>query len=233
MPESPRLELARGLRSLRGVPVAFIYNGKTGCETLVRGLASGLAAKAGIEPSFWRKPSPYKPLAPRVVSQIAAQARAVVAGPGDCGHGSACSLLDALQLESAGLPVAWVDTPSRVPHVERRRGRYVIEYAGNRWIDRPGADRDPSKPAVRERMRKTFEKFGFHRALRLAGARAGDTVVVGSLELELWDYPDVSYPHIPDGIRDYAYIALEQSARRTDPEPLVPKVRKRLGPGRA
>jgi hypothetical protein len=133
--------------------------------------------------------------------------------PGDCGHGAACSLLDALQLEARGIPVAWLDTAGRVPRVRRRMGRFLIEYAANKRLEAHAAGRDLHGTALQERLLAGFERFGFHRALRVAGARPGAAVEVGSLKIELWDYPEVSYPKIPDGIPDYPYVEISPVAR--------------------
>jgi hypothetical protein len=229
------LDLAPGLRSLRNVPVAFVFNGKKGCEPFVRAVAAALRKDAGVEARFWKKASPYQPMSARRAAEVAAYARAVVVGPGDCGRGSACSLLDAIQFESLHLPVAWLDTARRVPRVRRLHGRYVIEYGANRRIEAWVGGRDPSAPAIRRRLEATFERFGFHRALRLAGAAPGDILEVGSLRTQLWEYPRVSHPHVPDGIRDYAYIEIDPVVRLRPPDlereaaRVVAPIRRRLG----
>ncbi len=115
------------------------------------------------------------------------------------------------EFEARGLPVAYVDTPGRVPRVRRRNGVFVIEYKAARMMKQP-PDQLPSSayPVV---FAKGFEQFGFHRALRLAGARPGDRVRVGELELELWEYPEPKLKGTTDGIRNYRYIETPPFAR--------------------
>ena len=123
------------------------------------------------------------------------------------------------------MPVAYVDTEGRIPQVQRRKGVFEIEYAASRMMLRD-ARRLPE--SARPTLEKTFEKFGFHRALRLAGARPGDRVRVGALEFELWDYPKPKLAGTSDGIRGYRYIetppfgkldaaSLEERARELAP----------------
>jgi len=180
MASSKQLELAPRLRSLDGAPVAFVFNGKEGCEGLVRAVAAQL-------------------------------------------------------IEARGLPVAWLDTASRVPHVRRTNGRFLIEYAANHRIEAHASRGGKADEASQEKLKARFEKFGFHRALRLAGAAPGDIVEVGSLTIELWDYSEASYPHIPDGMSEYPYVEVSPVARmsqtdlRYEVERVTPMVRRRLG----
>ena len=69
-------------------------------------------------------------LAPRLkmLDEIATQSDAVLMGMGDCHHGSACSLTEVWELEQRGVPVAYVDTPRRVPRVEKDGDVFVIDY---------------------------------------------------------------------------------------------------------
>ena len=112
--------------------------------------------------------------------------------------------------------MAYVDTEGRVPIVTREGDLFRIEYAAARYAI---ADSQRAPPESAERRRglvKRFEKFGFHRALRLAGARPGDRVRVGALEVELWEYPE---PHLPvetDGIAGYEYVVARPIGRRSN-----------------
>ena len=120
------------------------------------------------------------------------------------------------EFEAKGLPVAYVDTPGRVPLVRRRSGVYVIEYAAGRMLRQPPQQVPSSAYPVL--FAKGFEQFGFHRALRLAGARPGDRVRVGELELELWEYPEPKLKGTTDGIRNYAYIETPPFSRLSPAE---------------
>ena len=126
---------------------------------------------------------------------------------------------DAFEFEAAGLPIAWVDTPGRMPRVRQRDGVYRIDYGANFMLQRHG---DPSTAAGRKRLQTVFEKFGLHRALRLAGAVPGDRVKTGaflkalekaSLEFELWEYPEPRLKASGAGIRDYGYVTTPAFAR--------------------
>ncbi len=103
--------------------------------------------------------------------------------------------------------MAWVDTPGRVPIVRCSRGAYTIEYAAGVMLARAAGHED--QPAVRKWLEKVFEQFGLHRALRLAGAKPGDTVKVGELTVALWDYPEPKHPASCEGVANYAYIVTE------------------------
>jgi hypothetical protein len=148
------------------------------------------------------------------MGEILSECDALVVGPSDCGHGSSCSLHDIFELEARGIPVAWIDTPGRVPKVERVGRVYIIDYATNFMIERV-VDQHGIRPAS---LARTFEKFGFHRALRVAGAKPGDRVRVGKAEFELWPYPPPKLEGSTDGVLGYPYIVLEKFRRASATE---------------
>ena len=146
-------------------------------------------------------------LAPRLkmLDEIATQSDAVLMGMGDCHHGSACSLTEVWELEQRGVPVAYVDTPRRVPRVEKDGDVFVIDYfmlekRVPRW-KRQGMDM----------LRGQFELQGINRSLRLAGARPGDRIRVDKAEFDLWEYPDATWMSSDgtDGILHYDYVLIE------------------------
>ena len=106
-------------------------------------------------------------------------------------------------LEYRGVPVAYVDTPGRVPHIERDGSVFVVHYETNRLLVIAGA---PNVPLAKKQ--RLFERQGIHRALRLAGAQAGDRVRVDRVEFDLWEYPPPDPKKAPssDGVADYPYI---------------------------
>ena len=113
-----------------------------------------------------------------------------------------------------GIPVAWIDTAGRVPKIQRRKGIFEIQYAANFRIERDmGGTRSDSR-AGRTRLMKHFEKFGYHRALKLAGAKPGDRVKAGTLDVELCDFPEPTHPASCDGIRDYPCIGIPTAVTR-------------------
>lgn len=102
-------------------------------------------------------------------------------------------------------------------------GVFTIEYATNYLLVREARRRRTAAPI------KGFEKFGFHRALRLAGAVPGDRVRVDDVEFDLWPYPE---PIIPgtDGMLDYPYIEVpcfrgtSEDEMRSHARDLAPRV---------
>jgi hypothetical protein len=200
--------LAPRLATLDGAKVAILRNKKSGSKSVADTVAEGLPR---CEARQWVKPSPYSPLSSKMRREIAAWADGVVACPGDCAHGSSVLRFDIFSLEAEGVPVAWIDTPGRMPVVKRNGRVFEIDY------NIPGGRREPvqriESAARRALAAETFEKWGLHRALRLAGAKAGDTVRVSGLEAELWDYP----PKLLDGWdgpAEFAYVEIP-SLRRT------------------
>ena len=137
-----------------------------------------------------------------VLDEAAQACDAVVLGIGDCHHGSAANFTDVWELEARGVPVACIDTPRRTPRITKSARTFSVDYYR---LDR----------RVKQWMRKgedkliaEFESQGLHRALRLAGARPGDTVRVGTTELELWPWPDSAGMAVQgtDGILHPHYI---------------------------
>ena len=64
----------------------------------------------------------------------------------------------------------------RVPRVRRRHGRYVIECAATKRLERHIMGKNLDDPMVQQDLSERFEKLGFHRALRVAGARPGSAI---------------------------------------------------------
>ena len=146
-------------------------------------------------------------LAPRLkmLDEIATQSDAVLMGMGDCHHGSACSLTEVWELEQRGVPVAYVDTPRRVPRIEKDGDVFVIDYfmleqRVPRW-----------KRQGMEMLRGQFELQGINRSLRLAGAKPGDRIRVDKAEFDLWEYPDATWMSSDGtaGILHYDYVLIE------------------------
>src|SRR5687768_536115 len=119
--------LAPRLEALHGARIAVLTNRKHGSDMLADEFSRGLAS-AGPAARIWAKPSPYKPMGARPRRELVEWADGVVATPGDCGHGSSVLRHDIFAIEAAGVPVAWVDTPGRMPKVTRRGRTFDIEY---------------------------------------------------------------------------------------------------------
>ena len=84
----------------------------------------------------------------------------------------------------------------------------MIEYATLRLIAPQIALAAPE--SQRAMMLKQFERQGIFRALRQAGAKAGDRVLLLDFEFELEDLPDAPKGWLPDsdGVQDYHYIEI-------------------------
>lgn len=91
---------------------------------------------------------------------------------------------DLIELESRGLPTAYIATTARVPVVRKHRGAYHLRHAFlpkylASWRQRgfsPG-------------LHHILARMGIHRALRVAGCKAGDTVYLDDTPVP-WEYPN-------------------------------------------
>jgi len=85
--------------------LTLIDNGKPRARELLELIAQGLRARSGLATvRVVSKGTASRVLDDAEVSDIAATSDAVIAGLGDCGACSACSLADALRMEDAGVP---------------------------------------------------------------------------------------------------------------------------------
>jgi hypothetical protein len=88
-----------------GSTLTIIDNGKPKARTLMRFIAEELAAELPITAiEVVSKPAASRPLEPEQAREVAAGSQVVLAGLGDCGACSACSLHDVIQLEALGVP---------------------------------------------------------------------------------------------------------------------------------
>ena len=228
-------KLAPRLRTLRDKRLGLVIARPGGSSKqtersvseLLRRLAALVEQRHGVASvREWRKPTPRLRMDADVIDEIVAECDAVIMGIGDCHMGSACSLTNVWELEERGVPVAYVDTPRRVPRVERDGEVFVIDYfALERRVPR-------WKREGVEKLRGAFELQGINRALRLAGARPGARIRVDKVEFDLWAYPDATWMSSEgtDGVADYQYL-LTEPLSRNDPmsnaaraEELVPRV---------
>lgn len=98
---------------------------------------------------------------------------------------------DTIELELRGVPVALITATGRMVEVAKRDGIFEITHAfAAKIASTMGSDWGT----------KQLSKFGYHRALRLAGCRAGDQVRLGDALVE-WQYPDPEFEraHRPAG----------------------------------
>ncbi len=199
--------LAPRLETLEGKRLGLLSTGKRNCDALLAELGRLIGERYRLaDVKTWRKPSVYRMSPRKRLDEIAGQCDAVVAGLGDCGHGSSCTFHDVFWLEEQGIPVAYVDTPGRLHKVTRDRGVFVVEYFTLKYVLADLMRADPEKrPAL---MRKQFERQGIYRALRLAGCRPGDRIRLLDWEFDLEELPGPAKSWLvsSNGIPDYPYI---------------------------
>jgi hypothetical protein len=90
-------------KSVRGLRVALLDNGKEFSNIVLDGLAQALARDFDVsDVKFWRKGFPAKG-AP-FIEEMAAESDVAISGVGHCGSSSPWSVIDAVNLEKAGVP---------------------------------------------------------------------------------------------------------------------------------
>jgi hypothetical protein len=125
-PDAPEPKEAPGRRAERrplpaeGARLVLIDNGKPKARELLAFLADELRARCAIrEVEVVTKTAAGHPLEDERAAQIAPEADLVIAGLGDCGACSACSLRDAITFEKLGVPATVVITDAFVAHCAR------------------------------------------------------------------------------------------------------------------
>ncbi len=100
--------------SLRGLRVALLDNGKEFSDIVLDGLAQALARDYEVTNiKFWRKGFPAKG-AP-FIAEMAAEFDVAISGVGHCGSSSPWSIIDAVNLEKAGVPAVALISRSFCP----------------------------------------------------------------------------------------------------------------------
>jgi len=121
LPDSePRPEaatLAPSPRSLSGLRIAVLDNGKANADVVMIAAAEALAARTGAVVSLITKKGPLGlsanaaiPVAEDRFERILAEADIVITGAADCGSCTAYSVRDAIELEKAGKPTVVTTT---------------------------------------------------------------------------------------------------------------------------
>jgi hypothetical protein len=116
-PGQPPLSLAPSPRSLAGLRIAVLDNGKANAVEVMSRAADTLAARTGATVSLVTKKGPQGmsanaaiPVAPDIFERLLAEADVVITGAADCGSCTAYSVHDAIELEQAGRPAVVVTT---------------------------------------------------------------------------------------------------------------------------
>ena len=100
--------------SLRGLRVALLDNGKEFSDIVLDGLAAVLRRDFEVtDIKFWRKGFPAKG-AP-FIAEMAAESDVAISGVGHCGSSSPWSVIDAVNLEKAGVPAVALISRSFCP----------------------------------------------------------------------------------------------------------------------
>lgn len=114
VPLAPRAEARPGLR------LGLVDNGKPRARELLGYLAEELATLLPIvDTELISKSSAANPITDEEAASLAARVDLAIAGLGDCGACTACSVHDALLLERHGVPATVLITDVFVPTVAR------------------------------------------------------------------------------------------------------------------
>jgi hypothetical protein len=105
---------AERLKSLKGLRVGLLDNGKEFSDVVLEALAEVLRREHGVTNiKFWRKGFPAKG-AP-FIDEMAAETDVAISGVGHCGSSSPWSVIDAVNLEKAGVPTVALISRSFCP----------------------------------------------------------------------------------------------------------------------
>jgi hypothetical protein len=108
------LEPASRPKSLAGLRIGLLDNGKEFSDVVLDALAQALRRDHGVtDIKFWRKGFPAKG-AP-FIDEMAAETDVAVSGVGHCGSSSPWSVIDAVNLEKAGIPTVALISRSFCP----------------------------------------------------------------------------------------------------------------------
>jgi hypothetical protein len=113
-PNASKSKLAERPKSLAGLRVAILDNGKEFSDIVLEALAEVLNRDFGVsETRFWRKGYPAK--AAPFISEMAAVSDVAISGVGHCGSSSPWSVHDSVALEKAGIPTVTLISRSFCP----------------------------------------------------------------------------------------------------------------------
>jgi hypothetical protein len=113
-PATAAMRPAARPKSLQGLRVALLDNGKEFSDVVLDALAEILRRDHGVTNiKFWRKGFPAKG-AP-FIAEMAAETDVAISGVGHCGSSSPWSVIDAVNLEKAGVPTVALISRSFCP----------------------------------------------------------------------------------------------------------------------
>ena len=130
-PETTRL--AASPKSLAGLRIAVLDNGKPNAGVVMTRAAETLAARVGAKVTLVTKKGPRGesanaaiPCAPDIFERLLKEADLVLTGAADCGSCTAYSVVDAIALEKAGVPAVVVTTTKFKPIAETLAGQFGL-----------------------------------------------------------------------------------------------------------
>jgi len=113
-PQTGSVPTAPRPQSLQGLRVALLDNGKEFSDVVLEALATTLKRDHRVtDIKFWRKGFPAKG-AP-FIDEMAAESDVAISGVGHCGSSSPWSVIDAVNLEKAGVPTVALISRSFCP----------------------------------------------------------------------------------------------------------------------
>jgi hypothetical protein len=113
-PATSAMRPAERPKSLSGLRVGLLDNGKEFSDVVLQSLAEVLRRDHGVTSiKFWRKGFPAKG-AP-FIAEMAAETDVAISGVGHCGSSSPWSVIDAVNLEKAGVPTVALVSSSFCP----------------------------------------------------------------------------------------------------------------------
>lgn len=123
--EPHRGPLVAAPRSLAGLAVGVLDNGKSNSDEFLARLLEGLVAHGAVPTVTVRKPGVGRLAPAEQLEQVLATSEFVVTGVGDCGGCCSCSVQDAIAIERRGVPAALICTSELVA-----TGRIAATAAG-------------------------------------------------------------------------------------------------------
>jgi len=113
-PATAAINPAERPNSLKGLRIGLLDNGKEFSDIVLEALAEALRRDYGAtDIKFWRKGFPAKG-AP-FIAEMAAETDLAISGVGHCGSSSPWSVIDAVNLEKAGVPAVALVSRSFCP----------------------------------------------------------------------------------------------------------------------
>jgi hypothetical protein len=146
----PTINLSASPRSLSGLRLAVLDNGKPNTLVVLTRLAEMLAARTGTEITVVTKKGPQGlsanaaiPCAPDIFDRIVAEADIVITGMADCGSCTAYSVHDTIEFEKVGRPAVVVTTTRFEPIADTLAANFGLARIRRLVLPHPVGGTDP------------------------------------------------------------------------------------------